>query len=677
MSGSNRPRRLGAVVTTLFAALIAVALCAPLAQGASTHPFQEEWAPGTNCEPRDIATDAAGNVYVACFGKGANEKLGSIRKFSPTGVPIPFTATTEPHISGNEITDAPLGSQLGRTFIDVDRSNSLRAGYIYVVSYAGGNAGSRNLEIFAPSGAYVTSVKPEVLNGTPTGVAVDDEGFVYLVFEACCNRSHIKKLEPQTYQEVERIHISTTALPLNTLWHGPCCGRIEPDSSGAVWVEWGNMFFDGAREIGKYEADQWQTSLTKDVEPSPFLEEAFPEIECPKAEENGFGSFPSSEGEFPPEHACVVRGKSFDVEWGTDDLYANKENHIVPYSKGEAGDPVHQNGPAFGEGKLNQALGVDVDKDGNVYVGSQPNTIVKFARGATLPTIFTAPPANADTGHTEAVVRGTVDPDGGGAITGCQVSYGTDKTYSHPDSPVACDEAMPLPAGAPSEVSATLINLTVGQTYYYRVEASNAAGLNFGGDRRVEAKAVLSLESKPPTNIDENNAVFNGQLDTDNLATTYYYEYGRTKNYGQTTPVTPISGAAGEIKSTPQPVGHLQRGKTYNYRLVATNSLGTTRGQNMTFRTASPPDISGVGARNVLETSADLHATINPVGSETTYEFHYGPTPDYGSSLPLTPATINGTTPQEVVVSANRPADRHDDPLQGGRDERMGNHRNR
>ncbi|HEX6228455.1 MAG TPA: hypothetical protein VFZ41_03220, partial [Solirubrobacterales bacterium] len=180
--------------------------------------------------------------------------------------------------------------------------------------------------------------------------------------------------------------------------------------------------------------------------------------------------------------------------------------------------------------------------------------------------------------------------------------------------------------------------------------ASNANGSNFGGNRRVEAKAVLNLETKPATVVDENNVVLNGQLDADNLPTTYYYEYGRTKSYGQTTPVTPINGAPGEVKPTPQAVGHLQRGKTYHFRLVATNELGTTKGEDVVFRTASPPEISGVGSENVLETSADLHAIINPVGYETTYQFLFGPTTGYGRSLPASEVTLTGNTPQEVTV---------------------------
>jgi hypothetical protein len=512
---------------------------------------------------------------------------------------------------------------------------------MYLSSYSGGTAGSQNIEIFAPSGEYVTSIKSDVLEGVPVGVGVDDKGFLYVLWNTGVTGffDHISKYNPQSFLEIDRIRITTVDLPLDTLFEGPCCTRIEPDTGGAVWAQWGGGFFDGSQWFGKYEADQWGVSLTKSVEQSPFLKEAFPEIDCPDAEGNRFEA-----------HPCALEGRSFDVDFSNDDVYANEGHRIVPYSKGVAGDPVHQNGPAFGLGQLTNSLGIEIDKDGNVYAGSEPNKIVKFARGDTLPTVTTKPPVNAELGHTTAKVRGTIDPAGGGEITNCQVSFGTTKAYAHPDSPVACTEAAPYPGGAPTEVTATLPNLDTGVIYNYRFEASNAKGSNIGGNRRLEAKAVLNLETKPAQVVDENNAILNGQLDTDGLPTNFYYEYGRTDDYGLTTSLTPITGSAGEIKSTTQNLGHLQRGKVYHFRLVGTNALGVTKGEDFVFRTASPPDISGVGAENVLETSADLHATINPVGYDTTYEFHFGPTTSYGRVLPVSPETLTGNDPQEVTV---------------------------
>ena len=41
----------------------------------------------------------------------------------------------------------------------------------------------------------------------------------------------------------------------------------------------------------------------------------------------------------------------------------------------------------------------------------------------------------------------------------------------------------------------------------------------------------------------------------------------------------------------------LQEGGIYHYRLVGTNSAGTTVGQDLTFKTAEPPQISNLGTR--------------------------------------------------------------------------------
>jgi hypothetical protein len=631
------------------AALVVLGLAASPAFAASTHPFKEEWPTGPNCSPREVATDAAGNVYVACQGQGVNERYGSLRKFSPTGTPISFTAS-ESYVSGNEINENPVSpegfnfpNEWGtRMYFDIDKS-SARPGYIYVADYNSGTSGSGNLDIFEPSGRYVTSIKGDYLFGTPSGVGVDQDGYIYVLFEGCCGRAHISKYDPQTFKEILRL-LPSADTSLSVEFHGPCCTRVRPDNTGGVWAGWGGPYFDGSNAFGKYEADQFNTNLNTGsggknanavvAHTSPFLTEAFPDVNCPEAQPDNAFSF-----------QCALKGQSFDVDLTNNDVYANEGNKITPYSQGLPGDPVHQDGPSFGEGTLTgNAQGIDIDNSGNVYVTAEPNKIVKFSRGDTLPSIFTKPPQISEIGHTTATVHGIIDPAGGGEITACAVSVNA------PGSPVSCNEATPYPNGSTKEVSASLTGLTVGQIYKYKFEAGNAKGSNFGGERRFEAKAVLNLETKPATNIDENNATLNGQLDADGIETTYYYQYGPTKSYGLETDSLPITGASGELKSTPQALGHLQRGHTYHYRLVATNELGTTRGQDQTFRTASPPDIAGVGSENVLETSADLHASINPVGYTTTYRFEYGTTPTYGQSLPVGDGELTGNTPQTVTV---------------------------
>src|SRR5690348_5013955 len=129
-----------AAMGLLVALLLTLGLLAQSASAATTHAPITEWSTGEKCGPRAVATDAAGNVYVVCAKVGNNELVGSIRKFSSTGTPIPFTKSA-PYISGNEINEDPAAVQ-GRdprekpqfgsdAFIAVDKS-SARPGFIYV-----------------------------------------------------------------------------------------------------------------------------------------------------------------------------------------------------------------------------------------------------------------------------------------------------------------------------------------------------------------------------------------------------------------------------------------------------------------------------------------------------------------------------------------------------------------
>jgi hypothetical protein len=89
------------------------------------------------------------------------------------------------------------------------------------------------------------------------------------------------------------------------------------------------------------------------------------------------------------------------------------------------------------------------------------------------------------------------------------------------------------------------------------------------------------------------SAVLNGTVSPNGLTTTYYFEYGATTAYGLVT-ASWTTDADASVSAT---VGALSAQTTYHYRLVATNSSGTSYGPDRSFQTAStdPAPISSGG----------------------------------------------------------------------------------
>jgi len=95
------------------------------------------------------------------------------------------------------------------------------------------------------------------------------------------------------------------------------------------------------------------------------------------------------------------------------------------------------------------------------------------------------------------------------------------------------------------------------------------------------------------TSVGSSSAVLNGTVSPNGLTTTYYFEYGTTTAYGLVTGSW-TTDADASVSAT---VGGLSAETTYHYRLVATNSSGTSYGPDRSFQTAStdPAPSSGGG----------------------------------------------------------------------------------
>jgi Calx-beta domain len=236
-------------------------------------------------------------------------------------------------------------------------------------------------------------------------------------------------------------------------------------------------------------------------------------------------------------------------------------------------------------------------------------------------------------------------------------------------------------AHAPADYTAASGTLTfVGttsssQTFPVQTQSTARAGVSFtvtlsnasqpGGSASVvptASSATVTITDGAPfvttgaaTNITNTDATLNGTVNPNGAATTYYFQYGTSTSYGSQ---TGSQSAGSDTSDHPSSAGisGLAPSTTYHFRIVATNSDGTTFGSDATFITQasagaakSAPTVITGPAGNVKATSATLTGTVNPSGQSATYYFEYGTSKAYGHR---TTSASAGAGSSGVAVSA-------------------------
>lgn len=619
--GSQSTRAFRALLAAGALALASLAMVSTPAQAALNHEtVEKEFSAGAECpNVEDIAiVESTGTVYAVCTGSPAGKP--SIRKFNLSGEPIPFSGNT-PYIEGNEITGTPssLTGTLGRR-IAVDNS-SVHNGFIYVVS----ENQESFIDVFNPAGELVTLIPspPAAYPQTMFDVDVGPDGTPFVITDYISPESFVTALIEynSSFHEVRRVYYERE-------------GRfIRVDSTGALWV----LVPSGAGpKISRYEPDQFSTNLSVAYGSPPAL------IQSVKA---------STSPLFPDPLLQGADLKSFDVDLSNNDLLVDRGNRIETYSAGTAEEAPHPNAPPFGVGVLTASQAVAVTADRHVYASTSGGKVVIFGPGNIVPDVTTPKAVVDDVGHASATVKAYIDPAGGPNVTGCQVQYGKTASYSGVGSgTVSCS---PDPGGGAfataTGVSAELPGLTTGTTYHYRFTAGNANGTNAGIDRTVTPVFVLKVKTLPATEVADRSAMLQGSFDPDGVDTSFHFEYGVDKTYGLSTPEVDAGEAVG-VTPVEEELSGLPAGKVWHYRIVATNAGGTTYGEDRTFKTAGPPEVSGLRTSEVTATSALLQGRIDPVGYGTEYRFEYGTTPEYGQVAPLPYGQIGAESgPSEVT----------------------------
>ncbi len=258
-----------------------------------------------------------------------------------------------------------------------------------------------------------------------------------------------------------------------------------------------------------------------------------------------------------------------------------------------------------------------------------------------------------------ATVHADVNPEG--SDTQYYIQYGSGLDYG------SVVPASPADIGSGSafvRVSQSIFNLQPLHSYHWRVVATNANGTTDGADQVFVTppptpQGAPTASTGHATDITTTSARLNGTVNPNNGATVYHFEYGTSTAYGTSVPSpdAPV-GDDTATHAESQKLTGLKPGTTYHFRIVASNTDGTSNGPDQTFTTLAPPVAVTGSATAISRTGATLNGTVNPSGSATTYHFQYGTTSGYGAVAPVpdgSGGSDNAAHPEQVAITGLSP----------------------
>lgn len=209
--------------------------------------------------------------------------------------------------------------------------------------------------------------------------------------------------------------------------------------------------------------------------------------------------------------------------------------------------------------------------------GLTPGTLYHFrlvatsdagtASGADLAFTTQAPPTAVTSpatgiGPTSATLGGTVNPNG--RSTSAYVEYGTTTRYGSKTSSSSAGSGR-----SPVTVAIPVSSLTPGVTYHFRLVGTSSLGTSRGADAVFTTLGAPLVATGPVElgSLSIRSARVGGTVNPRGSSTSWWFEYGRTREYGFRTPATTANGTS-DIPASAVLTG-LSPGLRWHYRLVA------------------------------------------------------------------------------------------------------------
>src|SRR5262245_57392192 len=199
-----------------------------------------------------------------------------------------------------------------------------------------------------------------------------------------------------------------------------------------------------------------------------------------------------------------------------------------------------------------------------------------------------------DVTQSSVTLHATVVPFG--LDTTCQFQYVDDATFKASGYTTTTREPR-VPADLGSsftlvQATASVSGLASTTIYHFRVVVANSAGTTNGADKTFQTAGAPPIVSESASNITDTTATVNATIIPSGFDTTCQFQYVNDAAFQATGYTTATSvpcpfdlGSSFDPQNTSANVTGLKPKTTYHFRVVATNTAGTTNGADTTFQT--------------------------------------------------------------------------------------------
>jgi len=280
--------------------------------------------------------------------------------------------------------------------------------------------------------------------------------------------------------------------------------------------------------------------------------------------------------------------------------------------------------------------------------GTAYSTEISFTtlQAPTPPTVVTGTASNLSL--TGATVFGNITSIGTSSI----IQYG--HCWSTSQDPTTSNAKTAL--GTKSNTgsyNSTLTGLLPNTSYYVRAYATNSEGTSYGEQVQIKTASPMppTVSTGVVSGITMSGALVGGTV-TD-LGTSSITQYGHCWSLTQTPTISNLKSQLGgetTIGDYSSTLTGLEAGKTYYVRAYATNSDGTSYGDQVQFNTVAPSlaTLTTSSATNLTYSSVTLGGNITDLGGEgnvlTNYGVCYSTTPNPTVIYPKVIVGSNKTT---------------------------------